>query len=417
MQQLEAGWPKAVGEAARHGLPGAIVATILPQTEADEMALLIQLLVGVGNAVGHGPHFKVGRTTHHTNEFATLVGDSAKSRKGTSWDDVESLLRPIDEVWATTRVQSGLSSAEGLAYHVRDAGERMTSGRLVPDPGVTDKRLLVREAEFAAVLRVMARKESKLSPVIRNAWDGKPLQDLVKHNPVIATNAHVSIVAHVTAGELRQTLPSLEAANGFGNRFLWVAVRRSKLLPDGGHIPAEALEPLVKQLKDAVGFARTVGEVKRDEEATALWHEVYPELSKGEDSLVGHMTARAEAHVVRLSLIYALLDMSQVVRREHLEAALAVWLYCEASARCIFAGLAVSKVERMATQINEALGEAGRLGLTRTEISGLFNRNATTPEIDAALDHLKQRGLARIVPGTGGVGRPSERWAAVCGTV
>ncbi len=68
----------------------------------------------------------------------------------------------------------------------------------------------------------------------------------------------------------------------------------------------------------------------------AVWAEVYPKLSEGRPGLLGAATSRAEAQVMRLATIYALLDKSAVVRAEHLMAALAVWEYAEQSAKYIF---------------------------------------------------------------------------------
>ena len=63
---------------------------------------------------------------------------------------------------------------------------------------------------------------------------------------------------------------------------------------------------------------------------------VYTELSEGRPGLVGALTARAEAQVLRLALIYALADCSEVILRVHLEAALEVSRYCAESASYIF---------------------------------------------------------------------------------
>ena len=41
------------------------------------------------------------------------------------------------------------------------------------------------------------------------------------------------------------------------------------------------------------------------------------------------MTARAEAQVIRLSLIFALLDSTDTIDTAQLEAAMAVWAYCD----------------------------------------------------------------------------------------
>jgi hypothetical protein len=74
-------WPAPPAQAAYHGLAGDIVATIAPHTEADPIAILAQLLVAFGAAVGRGAFFQVEATRHHANEFLVLVGDSAKAAK------------------------------------------------------------------------------------------------------------------------------------------------------------------------------------------------------------------------------------------------------------------------------------------------------------------------------------------------
>ena len=107
---------------------------------------------------------------------------------------------------------SGLSSGEGLKWAVRDAVEAheplKDRGRIVGfqpvirDHGVADKRLLVIESEFAQALKVMEREGNTLSPTLRQAWDSGNLRTLTKNDPVVATDAHVSILGHITREEL-----------------------------------------------------------------------------------------------------------------------------------------------------------------------------------------------------------------------
>ena len=78
--------------AVYHELLGEIVNRIAPHTEADPVAILTQLLVAFGAAVGRGAYFQVEATRHAPNEFMLLVGDSARARKGSSWDHVHRLL-------------------------------------------------------------------------------------------------------------------------------------------------------------------------------------------------------------------------------------------------------------------------------------------------------------------------------------
>jgi len=414
-------WPDPPAPEAFHGLAGDIVRAIEPHTEADPVALLVQFLLAFGNAAGRGAHFVAEADRHGLNLFACLVGATAKGRKGTSWGHIRRLLEAVDPAWTKEHVASGLSSGEGLIWAVRDPIERRepikergrTTGyeTVLVDAGVEDKRLLVIEAEFASVLRILQREGNTLSPIIRNAWDSGNLRSLTKNSPAVASGAHISIIGHVTKSELLRYLENTEAGNGFANRFLWVCVRRSKCLPDGGNLDEVNFAPLAARLGDALGFAKGAGELKRDDEAREVWHAVYPELSEGKPGLLGAVLARAEAQVMRLACLYALLDLSCVVRREHLLAALALWEYVEASARFIF-GDALG--DPVADTILGALKKSAN-GLTRTEISALFDRHESSKGITRALADLLAAGLVEreTVPPEGDRKKPVEMWRAV----
>ena len=81
-----------------------------------------------------------------------------------------------------------------------------------------DKRRLVVEPEFAQTLKVLAREGNTLSAIVRQAWDGEPLQTIVRNDPLRATDAHIGIVGHITRAELLRYLTATELANGFANR-------------------------------------------------------------------------------------------------------------------------------------------------------------------------------------------------------
>ena len=402
-------WPEIEDEAF-HGLAGEIVRSMEPHSEADPVALLVSLLCAFGNAADRRTHYMVSADRHGMNLFASFVGDSSKSRKGMSWNYVESLLKDVEEQWASNRVVSGLSSGEGLIHHVRDRREKPNEdGEIeVVDEGVSDKRLLSVEGELASLLKVMARQGSTMSAVARNAWDGKKLQNLTKNSPDSATNAHVSIIGHITKAELLRYLTETEAANGFANRFMWFMVRKSKILPFGSEWKDSERKPFVERLKAALRFAARGREIRWSESGAAVWEGVYETLSEGKPGMFGSIVARGEAQAVRLATIYAVLDLSEEIRREHIEAAIAVWDYAEESARYIF-GDASGDPE--ADTILDALRNAGSSGLTRTNIRDLFGRNKSAERIGQALMLLQSLGKAYPETEETG-GRPVERWFA-----
>jgi hypothetical protein len=60
-QSPDTAWPK-LAPAAYHGLAGEVVAQILPHTEGDPVALLLQYLISFGNSIGRQPYYLVERT-------------------------------------------------------------------------------------------------------------------------------------------------------------------------------------------------------------------------------------------------------------------------------------------------------------------------------------------------------------------
>lgn len=369
-----------LSQVALRGLAGDVVRAYLPHTEAAPAAILLQFVVAFGAAVGRTAYVRVGETRHHTNESLLVVGQSARARKGDSRAVALSTVRDADQ---SLTISSGLSSGEGLVHAVRDPVERANKkGDMeLLDAGVSDKRLLVCESEFAGPLKAMQRDGNTLSPVLRAVWDGdETIGTLTKTSPTRATGAHVAVIAHSTVADLERYLSDTDAANGLGNRFLVALVTRDKLLPSPSVVDRAVREHLVSRTRAALETARARGHVRRTLEAEELWCCLYPDLSADRPGLLGDLLARAEAHVLRLSLGYALLDGRGEIDVAHLESALALWDYCEASVRAVFAGRTGN---RDADRIADAVGPGEEM--TRSAIRGLFGDRIPSARLDAAL--------------------------------
>jgi len=148
----DSSFPDSISEDALIGVAGEVVRTVDKVSEASREAILVQFLVAAGNYIGRGPS-REQANTHHLNEFAVMVGNTAKARKGTSWDPIKKLFQIVDREWINERVLSGFPSGESIITAVRD--DRWTkdsSGESELIEGVSDKRLLVQEGEFAGAL-------------------------------------------------------------------------------------------------------------------------------------------------------------------------------------------------------------------------------------------------------------------------
>jgi len=249
-----------------------------------------------------------------------------------------------------------------------------------------------------------------VSEHIRCAWDGEKISTITKHSPLCSTGAHISIVGHITIDELRARLTRADAASGFANRFLFPLVRRSKELPFGGSLDDSATVKLGERLREKIASTQNIGRVEMTNAAREQWGAVYSKLTAAQPGLLGAVVARGEAQVVRLALVYALLDGAGEIDVPHLKAALAVWEYCEASAAFIFGDLLGDPV---ADEIARALQHAPE-GMSRTAIRDLFGRHRSADRIGAALALLTTKGRARLESRTTG-GRPVEIWFATRG--
>ena len=301
----------------------------------------------------------------------------------------------------------GLASGEGLIFEVRDP----THG----DSGASDKRRLIIEAEFAQILKVLAREGNTLSPVVRNAWDGKPLaDDRQERAGPRDRRAHRDHRSHHQGRAAAGSSPAPSSPTGSStascsSRSDEARSSRSAAGSTASSSSASATRPCA-----ALRFASLPRQLTFDPHARERWIEVYGPLSRGEEGLLGAATRRAEAHVVRLAAIYATLDTSEQIAMPHLEAALAVWRYSLDSARWIFGD---TLGDPTADEI-WALAKDRPAGVTRSEVRDLFSRNKKAREIDRALDrprrsrtphpHQRQRRPRTTRPRSGDPKRPER---------
>ncbi len=402
-------WP-TLQEAALHGLAGDFVRLACKDSEADPAAVLATFLVRFGIEAGSGPHVQVGEAVHPPRLFSVVVGSSSKARKGTS-------AKPVDRLFSLNSHNSHipahtspgpLSTGEGLVWRVRDPVESWQLDKntgqgkyVVNDPGEKNKRLFVLDEELATALQCTKREGNTLSTVLRTLWDTGNVEPLTKSNRTKVTGAHIGIVTHITGPELDRLLGEVEALNGYSNRFLWVCARRRKIVPFPKAMPQAEVERLQGRVLSALGACREPRQIDLSSEARALWEQVYPELTQDHPGLAGAVINRGEAQVLRLALVYALLDCAAQIDICHLQAALAMWKYCRDSALYIFGG---READSTAQRVISAL-EGGPL--TATKLFKVFNNHISKARLAAALQELiasgkvaEQRELAKTKPKT-----------------
>ena len=190
-------WP-VMDDAAYYGLAGKVVRTLGPHTEADPVAILLTFLAMFGNVIGPSAHFQIEGDQHRAKLFVALSGATAKGRKGTALGRVRQILSIAAPEWERENINTGLSSGEGVVFHVRDAVTKINKDGAedVVDGGVPDKRLMLATEEFAGALSVMERAGNTLSSILRDAWGTSRLQTMTKNPQSRGRVAHLYRGAH-----------------------------------------------------------------------------------------------------------------------------------------------------------------------------------------------------------------------------
>lgn len=385
--------PPVLSDGALQGRAGRIVRALAPHTEAAPAALLATLLAWFGAVIGRGPHVELANNQHPVRLWPLVVGKTSGGAKGTSFQVIRAVMDRACPTFGNN-VSSGLTSGEGLIESVRDqVGDDPDAPDF--DEGVTDKRALIVESEFASVLARGRREGNTLTQVLREAWDGGPLQTKTrKSNALKATDHHIVVIGHITPGEMLRTLRSEDLSGGTLNRFLTVHSHRAQLLPAGGNIPADVLDELAAEVALAVTEAWSRRAVALDDEAAAYWSNLVPILeTEQDDDRAAEATARPRPQVRRLALAYALLDGAPVVGFDHLAAASELWEYCAQTARWLFANEDQDAESAARARLLDYLADAGPDGATRTEIrEELFARHKSAAAITALLAPLVRSG-------------------------
>jgi Protein of unknown function (DUF3987) len=416
-------------EAAFHGLAGDVARILSEETGADSGGVLLVFLTMLGNAIGPEPHVAFGFHRQSARLFAVIVGDAATGGKGTILSVVERLFAEADPGWYQHRILTGLQSPQAMIDKVADGPQG-------------DGRLLIVESELARLVSRIVSSGTEFSAQLRNAYDGRTLENTTRRRSgggmtVRASHAHIGLIGQITPEELLKLHGRLKDAGGLETRIVFSLVaRRTEVNPFSP--PSPDREALVDRLRTTIESSRThvIEQTDPISQFLCLERGIQPSVEmpvalsirEGWPSIRSRlpilssdfraMARRAETHVIRLALTYAIADGSTLVSQAHIDAAIALWSYCARSTERIFGtpigGLAPKVDPKRRGQLFEYLHRSDGW-VRRSEImaDGLFRNNVRKADFDAIVEALEADGLIeeRTIRDTGGAPRTEYRLA------
>ncbi len=312
-------------DVALFGVLRDMVDAACANSEAVRPTVAAHILARFAATIGRTAYIQIGDQKRHLRMNALVVGPTAKGRKGTSAEMPNALFKLTEGLligcWPLRKL-TGLATGEGLIHAVRDPVHGDDGKEL--DPGVTDKRLLCDISEFAGVLAQARKEGAVISTVLRDAFDGVTLVTPTKTSFCQATDTHIVVIGSVPETEIVKTLTSTDITNGLGNRFPMFYSTRDKIVSMPKATDPHLMQQFAEHMSWAIYEATQQTQITMDADALEYWSEVYYALEeKTHPPAVAALLARQSTYILIFSALLALLNREAIVRRDHLDAALA----------------------------------------------------------------------------------------------
>lgn len=379
-----------VDPAMHTGPLGEITAALDEHTEGSREGVAVSLLAGFSAYLGHGTKVQTGKGLSPLSFWPVLVGITGQGRKGTATGIAVKVIESAFKTWADTNIVPTLP-ATGLGF-IGELADRL-------DDDLKGRPVMFIEEEMDNFIS-NAKRDTRVGTMLRKAWDGSDLRHKTAKEDLKVQNPHVSVIGHAQPKNWGAISGSKDAQGGTYNRFIPIAVTRSKTLPVfGGVDPTEHIREQARRLRGIATWAREVDVVTVSADVAEVFEAKHrpacESLITGNEELA-QMCERAMAYLVRLAALYALLDSRDEISVQDFDAALALVKY---SVETVAIVLPLAGGDRITTKIMEALERHEEL--TTSELWDAVGRNVSRREISNALLALPQV-QATTRPSTGG---------------
>jgi hypothetical protein len=337
-------------EIAWQGLFKDYLDMVGPTTEAADAFHYAAFLQVFGCTLGRRLHvYHAGR--QFPNFYTCLVGRSGLTRKDTTWSRAEVVLNdlhayPEDVDNPPFKSVRGLRSFEGLLDELA---------------GDCKVRLIMLGELLSLFAKASQQSLGNIIPGLTEFYDMKDIVNPPVHQKDVkpAIEPFLSIMAGTTQDWLQKALTERDIYGGFANRWLYFYGLPKEPMPNPPKVDDEKRKKLVRELNQLRDWTESVpdGEISISKEASTLFENYYQSYYRRcqQPGLIPTLIVRIQDFIWKIALLYAADVMSETITGEHLETAIAVGYYLEASVAEVFANFGVSDSKTQETRLLEFL--------------------------------------------------------------
>jgi len=260
----------------------------------------------------------------------------------------------------------------------------------------------VRLIQLGELLSLLAKaKQDSLGniiPALAELYDSPDIINPPVHQKDVklAKEPFLSIMAGTTQAWLQKALTERDIYGGFANRWCYFYGLPKEPMPNPPKVDSDKRNELVQKLNYIRNWAKDLpnGEITVSDDANALFEEYYREYYQRcqQPGLIPTLIVRIQDFIWKIALLYATDTLSDNISAEHLEAAIAVGNYLEASVTEVFASFGESKGKRAETRVIDYLRGMGQ-PIPYREVYRNLNLSGT--ELQTVVDPLIKLGLIK----------------------
>jgi len=373
-------------EVVKSGLIGEYIDLMTPTTEASESYHLGVGLTMAGAMIGRRVHVRYGRPVF-ANLFTLLVGASGKTRKDTSITrGTEFLKQWISEGTTQRQVNTGILTDVGSSEGLLKAMEEQPQMLLY----LTELSKLISKGRRQGTATIL--------PVLMEAFDGPDaLHNVSIQSKIEVKHPFLSIISATQPRILEDLMTDADVHSGFINRWLIIPGAPRAPLPWPPSVDRAVSRLLFERMHCTIndGFPDHF-ELPICEAARAFWSEWYAaDWHVGRTDDEAAMRGRAATLVVKVALIYAVLNGDQMLTQHHLELGIAVveWMWLHVRRMLpTWGGTVPGRIEAKITQYLIQHGPTNKRKLRQY----CRARTWSTADFNSALDAMYKGGLVGI---------------------
>jgi hypothetical protein len=366
-------------------------------TEAPPSYHFFTFITTISMLLGRNAYMLWGPDKLYTNLWTMIVGQTGRARKSTA---INRGCNILTHTAPDAQILPSLSTWEGLLT-------AMT--RNDSEPNIKNEITMIAMSEFDGFLK-KSRNEAiaHMLPNLCDIYDmQKPARSVTKGSPICVKNYFVSMICGIQPEVLETAFQTGDIHGGFAGRFCYVYDKSTKEIPIPVWNKDKEYGNIMTELNQIHNCFNTETQILFHDSCIPIWTDFYHDYRNPSiyHPLLVQINERMQNHVLKIAMIFAILDNKPSIMPTHLNNAIAIAYWLMDNNKRLFGHLGQNKQSKLESKIIDLVKNNI---CNKRKIAQHFGGNENARDIQMAIESLLKLGLIAEKAIRNDRGRPSK---------